>query len=280
MALSFPPCVSVTKEFRGVHFEVQSFLKDFHCLHLELRDKNIEELTRKTGSFKRFQIFVCMLQNALTQPSETLHLDVVSYGDLEILRRNKSNGTSFNENLSFNRDKRFLILTYVTEFDKIHYPLPLNYVGSVSVDHLNNMIRELRLELCRIKFNGKMCPSSPCGRSGSDQTAEVVRLQEQNKKLVQEIYRLQAQPILQAHPLNLLNDSCTQAPTAHDIRSLVDNLENELFEEKSKAAREATRHRQEVSRLRAELDASNSCQRSLNRRVEQLTKELILFKRG
>ncbi|KAF5405511.1 hypothetical protein PHET_00803 [Paragonimus heterotremus] len=108
----------------------------------------------------------------------------------------------------------------------------------------------------------------------------VVRLQEQNKKLAQEISRLQAQPILQVHPFNLTDGSCTQAPIAHDIRSLVDNLENELFEEKSKAAREATRHRQEVSRLRAELNASNSCQRSLNRRVEQLTKELVLFKRG
>ncbi|KAF6779731.1 hypothetical protein AHF37_00823 [Paragonimus kellicotti] len=293
MALSLLPYVSVTKEFRGIHFAVQSFLKDFHCLHLELRDKSteeewhaqlssdyIEELTRKTGSFKRFQTFVCMLQNALTQSSEALHLDVVSYGDLEILRRNKSNGTPFNESLPFDRDKRFLILTYVTEFDKIHYPLPLKYVGPLSPAHLNAMIQELRLELCGIKFNGKVCPSSPCTRSGSDQTAEVVRLQEQNKKLAQEISRLQAQPILQVHPFNLPNDSCTQAPLAHDIRSLVDNLENELFEEKSKAAREATRHRQEVSRLRAELNTSNSCQRSLNRRVEQLTKELILFKRG
>ncbi|KAF5405510.1 hypothetical protein PHET_00802 [Paragonimus heterotremus] len=88
MDLSFLPYVSVTKEFRGIHFAVQSFLKDFHCLHLELRDKSteeewhaqlssdyIEELTRKTGSFKRFQIFVCMLQNALTQVGHVhLHL--------------------------------------------------------------------------------------------------------------------------------------------------------------------------------------------------------------
>ena len=39
-----------------------------------------------------------------------------------------AHNTSTRDNLSKPRNnKRYMILSYVVEFDKVHYPLPLNY---------------------------------------------------------------------------------------------------------------------------------------------------------
>lgn len=43
-----------------------------------------------------------------------------------------------------NSSKRYLILTYAVEFDRVHYPLPLALVQSPTPDVLQRTIRRLR----------------------------------------------------------------------------------------------------------------------------------------
>jgi coiled-coil domain-containing protein 61 len=48
------------------------------------------------------------------------------------------NPTNSSSNLNQNQtnNKRYVILTYVVEFDKVHYPLPLNFEDSPDIDHM------------------------------------------------------------------------------------------------------------------------------------------------
>lgn len=113
---------------------------------------DIEELTRKTGNFKRFAVFVSMLLSALEQRSDAVFVDLLTAADLELYRKRKlgragdsSHGTpTINGNGNGNNSKRYLILTYAVEFDRVHYPLPLTLVQSPSPDMLQRTIRRLR----------------------------------------------------------------------------------------------------------------------------------------
>ncbi|NXV20792.1 CCD61 protein, partial [Cepphus grylle] len=105
----------------------------------------IEELTHKTGNFKQFGVFCSMLESALMQ--------LLTYADLETLRSRKvgamprpppSTASPLNA-------KRYLILVYSVEFDRIHYPLPLPYAGRPDPAALHRLVRELREELARLR---------------------------------------------------------------------------------------------------------------------------------
>lgn len=80
----------------------------------------IEDLTRKTGNFKQFGIFCSMLESALTQSSDSVSLELLTFTDLETLHSRKvgaitrpSPSTSSPLN-----SKRYLILVYSVEFDR------------------------------------------------------------------------------------------------------------------------------------------------------------------
>lgn len=56
-------------------------------------------------------------------------MDVLTYQDLEMLKGQKTSATDKENsnfgNFAISSDNRCLILTYITEFDRVHYPLPL-----------------------------------------------------------------------------------------------------------------------------------------------------------
>ncbi|KAJ7401192.1 Coiled-coil domain-containing protein 61 [Pitangus sulphuratus] len=110
----------------------------------------IEDMTRKTGNFKQFGIFCSMLESALMQNSESVSLELLTYTDLETLRSRKVGAIarpppSSSSPLS---TRRYLILVYSVEFDRIHYPLPLPYAGR---QDLATLVRELREELAQLR---------------------------------------------------------------------------------------------------------------------------------
>jgi coiled-coil domain-containing protein 61 len=47
---------------------------------------DVEDISRKTGNFKRFAVFVKMLVSALEQSSDAVFLDLLTYADLVSLR--------------------------------------------------------------------------------------------------------------------------------------------------------------------------------------------------
>eukprot|EP00439_Symbiodinium_sp_Y106_P010847 s6661_g1.t1 len=84
-----------------------------------------EEITRRTGNAKKFDVFVRMLLSALAQESDSVYLDVLTARDLEMLRRHANPEAPPAAPATMQPDKRYMILTYRAEFDKVHYPLPL-----------------------------------------------------------------------------------------------------------------------------------------------------------
>ncbi|XP_023560269.1 coiled-coil domain-containing protein 61 isoform X3 [Octodon degus] len=165
LAMDQPAGLQVDYIFRGVEHAVRVVVSG-QVLELEVEDRMtadqwrgefdasfIEDLTHKTGNFKQFNIFCNMLESALTQSSESVTLDLLTYTDLESLRNRKLGsrpGTLAPRSAQLN-SKRYLILIYSVEFDRIHYPLPLPYQGKPDPVVLQGIIRSLKEELGRLR---------------------------------------------------------------------------------------------------------------------------------
>ncbi|XP_064149924.1 centrosomal protein CCDC61 isoform X3 [Loxodonta africana] len=128
-----PASLQVDYIFRGVEHAVRVVVSG-QVLELEVEDRMtadqwrgefdasfIEDLTHKTGNFKQFNIFCNMLQSALTQSSESVTLDLLTYTDLESLRNRKMGGRQgpLAPRSAQLNSKRYLILIYSVEFDRV-----------------------------------------------------------------------------------------------------------------------------------------------------------------
>ncbi|KAJ3404154.1 Coiled-coil domain-containing protein 61, partial [Chytridiales sp. JEL 0842] len=122
----------------------------------EFTPQQIEEITKKTGNYKRFSVFVEMLATALKKASKVLGLDLLTHEDLTAMKLGEK---SLKQSIDFSRFQKFyLILTYAVAFDRVHYPMPLTKVD----DHLSALedkedhIALLELELTNLKEERKM----------------------------------------------------------------------------------------------------------------------------
>ncbi len=94
-----------------------------------------------------------MLKSAITRASESVCLDLLTYEDLEHMwdKRlgplGRRGGQHSPLSSSKTQTKRYLILTYNVEFDRIHYPLALTYCGQPDPRVLQDIIRKLQAEL-------------------------------------------------------------------------------------------------------------------------------------
>ncbi|KAI8809916.1 hypothetical protein BJ742DRAFT_215597 [Cladochytrium replicatum] len=105
----------------------------------------IEEITKKTGNFKRFPTFVDMLATSIKQEDENLHLELLTLRDIEALKRGNT-GSIVAEEEEGIPQKVYLIMTYTTSFDRIHYPLPLGLVSDVTFNS-NHSVVELKAQV-------------------------------------------------------------------------------------------------------------------------------------
>lgn len=113
------------------------------------------------------------------QTSDSVTLDLLTYADLELLRNRKAGVVSRPRGLhqaSALTAKRYLILIYTVEFDRwetirflipaallavdhcwicrIHYPLPLPYLGKPDPAVLQKEVRALKAELSAVASHG------------------------------------------------------------------------------------------------------------------------------
>lgn len=89
-----------------------------------------------------------MLESAITKSSESVILDLLTYEDLEAMWEKKLGSVKKGrKEVSIPQAKRYLILTYSVEFDRIHYPLALSYCGCPDPVVLQDVIRKLQVEL-------------------------------------------------------------------------------------------------------------------------------------
>lgn len=144
---------------------------------------DVEGITAKTGNYKKFSVFVRMLVSAIHQESESVFVDLLTYADLETLKSKKGPSQApFKRTIPPN-NKRYLILTYAAEFDRVHYPLPLLF-EEPTVQHLQSVVQQLRAQL-----GHSAAGAAHTGTKGKHQDSllEVSRLRDENCSLRQQL---------------------------------------------------------------------------------------------
>lgn len=232
----------------------------------------IEDLTRKTGNFKQFPIFCSMLESAVKKTSDSVTLDLLTYADLELLRNRKAGVVSrprANQQSSALTSKRYLILIYTVEFDRIHYPLPLPYVGKPDPAALQKEIRALRAELSALTSQGG---------GGGNKSSEIREMQ----RLREELLLLKEEKDAMAKVLERLQGGSVVTPGREDwrVRDVVRSLEEQLVKERAKSQRSASKRSQEHRLLMEQLENLRASECGLRARVKSLTNELALLRRG
>ncbi|KAM8741025.1 centrosomal protein CCDC61 isoform 1-T1 [Acanthopagrus schlegelii] len=267
--------------FRGVEFSVRVEL-DKGLLIVEISDSAtadqwrgdfdpayIEDLTRKTGNFKQFPIFCSMLESAVRKTSDSVTLDLLTYSDLELLRNRKAGVVSRprgNQQSSALTAKRYLILIYTVEFDRIHYPLPLPYVGKPDPAALQKEVRALRAELNAVASHGV---NKSAELEIQRLRSELALVKEEKEAMAKVLERLQVS-----------GSGSTAGPEDWRTRDVVRTLEEQLGKERAKSQRSASKRCQEQRLLTEQLEELRASERALRIRVKSLTNELALLRRG
>ncbi|XP_036975736.1 coiled-coil domain-containing protein 61 isoform X3 [Acanthopagrus latus] len=267
--------------FRGVEFSVKVEL-DKGLLIVEISDSAtadqwrgdfdpayIEDLTRKTGNFKQFPIFCSMLESAVRKTSDSVTLDLLTYSDLELLRNRKAGVVSRprgNQQSSALTAKRYLILIYTVEFDRIHYPLPLPYVGKPDPAALQKEVRALRAELNAVASHGV---NKSAELEIQRLRSELALVKEEKEAMAKILERLQVS-----------GSGSTAGPEDWRTRDVVRTLEEQLGKERAKSQRSASKRCQEQRLLTEQLEELRASERALRIRVKSLTNELALLRRG
>uniref|UniRef100_A0A8C3AES1 Centrosomal protein CCDC61 n=1 Tax=Cyclopterus lumpus TaxID=8103 RepID=A0A8C3AES1_CYCLU len=267
--------------FRGVEFSVKMEV-DKGLLIVEISDSMtadqwrgdfdpayIEDLTRKTGNFKQFPIFCSMLESAVRKMSDSVTLDLLTYADLELLRNRKAGVVSRphgHQQSSVLTAKRYLILIYTVEFDRIHYPLPLPYVGKPDPAALQKEVRALKAELSTVSSHGM---NKSAELEIQRLRAEMALVKEQKDAMAKVLERLQS-------------GGGGAAPGREDwrARDVVRTLEEQLVKERAKSQRSASKRCQEQRLLLEQFDDLRASECALRVRVKSLTSELALLRRG
>ncbi|XP_064408799.1 centrosomal protein CCDC61 isoform X2 [Latimeria chalumnae] len=232
----------------------------------------IEDLTHKTGNFKQFSIFCSMLESAIIKSSESVTLDLLTYTDLECLRSRKVGAgpriLSAAKSTALS-NKRYLILIYSVEFDRIHYPMPLPYVGKPDPVMLQRVIRELKHELTALKSKG----------AKDYREAEIRRLRAELERAVDEKQEVES-ALLRLQEEAKPSNKGGVVKEVKILKKIVQNLEEELMKERTKHQRSASKRSQENRQLLEELEELKASERNLRVRVKSLTNELALYKKG
>jgi coiled-coil domain-containing protein 61 len=96
--------------------------------------------------------------SALAKESESVLIDLISYKDLEIMKMKKMQQNSLNMSNNMNEsmnnmnsmsdpnkiNKKYFIMSYANEFEKVHYPLPLQYMSTPDTEMMLRTIERMR----------------------------------------------------------------------------------------------------------------------------------------
>lgn len=244
----------------------------------------VEEITRRTGNAKKFDVFCRMLLSALAQESDSVYLDVLTARDLEMLRRHANpQGPPTTNPAAAQSDKRYVILTYRAEFDKVHYPLPLPLDERSEEDVLRTMVTRLKSELSQAQDTIAKLQGPHLVEPDNEQ---LLALQKQNKQLSEgmqaiqkEAEQLRAELRLrvtsQGHQNHARDDEVLRlrnelTRTKAEVKSLKNELQQRELAQKrtrEKEAAELRAERQKADRLQSQLKKVEEEKRSLAARI-------------
>ena len=221
-------------------------------------DDYIEDLTKKTGSFKRYTVFLDMLTEAIKDSAEHVYIELLTYSDLIALKNGKPSKKKAPD------DKRYLILTYKVKYDTVHYPLPLQYSGKMSPVELQDNVTKLQTEINQLK-NQIISVSSPIKPQNHSKCCK------ENAALRQEI------EILKKKDGGNLKDQTKMIKT---LQNALRNLESDLIREKNKYQRTVDKKNSECKRLVNEVENLRTENRALTVKLRSVTTELNISKRN
>jgi len=210
---------------------------------------------------------------------------VLTARDLEMLRRHANPQGPPTTSTTSQSDKRYLILTYRAEFDKVHYPLPLQLDERSEEETLRNMVARLRAELVEARETvASLKQSCPAGAqaAGSLLEEDHRQLQRRHSELVEELgqHRREAETLrselrgLQAERGHRGGGS--QASAEPELRRLRDTCQRQQAELKSfkdDARQKALNQKREDERNAKELRASKQVADRLQAQVRKLEDE-------
>ena len=108
-----------------------------------------------------------MLISAFSKESDSVYVDLLTYNDLEMLKARKTSSTNLSSSTNSlssatNRSilKRYVILTYAGEFDRVHFPLPLAQEDAPTIDSLKRTIRRLQKQLDKVTVDPNLSLST------------------------------------------------------------------------------------------------------------------------
>ncbi|CAK60980.1 unnamed protein product (macronuclear) [Paramecium tetraurelia] len=253
--------ICVERQFHDVNYII-NINANVETLNIEIESKQsgdswianfqaqyIEDIASKTGNYKKYATFIKMLQSALNNQTETVYIDILTYQDLEQIKNKRSNKQP-TQNLAPN-NKRYLILSYVVEFDKVHYPLPLNFNEQPNLQQMKNTI---------------------------------IRLRKENESLHKNLQFYKDQKRNESNPSILLNEQIRELEM---LRNIIDQKESEILELKNMNHQYSNTmiNRQEYNDLRSKYLQSENTNSELSKKMiefedylQQLIDENVILK--
>lgn len=209
----------------------------------EFSSQYIETLTQKSKSFKKFPIFLRMLISAVENTSESVVIDLLTYQELEMFRSSRNPGAS-GPNQPLNPKlltKRYLILTFSGEFERVHYPLPLAFEEAPDLDSMQKTIVRLRNELDQMK-------------KVSGLEIDPVKVLKENEELKQMVKKFEHNQILAAVPRKGAVEIDTLIRESKLLEQENEKLRLEGTAEVKKLRKKNEELLQEMERVKKEMD--------------------------
>ena len=240
----------------------------------------IEEMTKKTGNYKKFTLFITMLNMAVnpsyhSNHSTTIHsnvlIDVLTYNDLQLLKQHKY-GTNNNNTTAVSlpaatatvqhNNKRYFILTYSNEFDRVHYPLPLKADEQQipSSNNYNNSQSHGTAEYLQQELN-------PPHTQYNDYQVII----EENKQLKQQIHTLLTDH--RHHQLSQLSSS-NHTNTTQQYKSDLAVLNQQLMDERIYSQQLETQYKLQLNELNDVCNQLRDSERHYRLQCRKLQQEL------
>ena len=216
----------------------------------------IEELTSKTGNFKKFQVFLKMLISGFEKTSQSVVLDVLTQDEFDQIR---------NDAKSRKEPKLLLIMTYLVEFDRVHYPLPLPLCQNTQIPSKISPLRNLQVEnlqneLKELKNIQKQKDAMEARLELllSERDKQLYYLNKEKEELQSELDKIKDQmdSIIEQLEEQALGNSTKEQKQVEDMKKQKEKVEHEVekYKRENKGLREeAKKDKSRIIQLESEL---------------------------
>ena len=173
----------------------------------------------------------------------------------------------------FDHSSTYLILTYVVEFDRVHYPLPLTFQESPAPSDLKATLRRLQEELAQAKRESQASAELDlrCQTLAATIAAQAKEIDQLRKQVSQQQQQLQQQQqqLLDSPPLQ---HSPNGVGDLQSLKARLEKLEDELEGEKANHKRLMLHKNREYRELTEELEHERAVGLELRQEVAALRK--------